>query len=106
MKPEFNHPVIYDDEIIALLPSAEEAARFHAALHAHEDELEIAPPPMVGLSGIPEELFERGQSEMFTLTKVVECPPSIEEFEKLTKDWIVDGKDVVGGKVMLSLRRR
>lgn len=108
MKSEFNHTVFYNGEPLVKCRTAEEAAQFHSAIHAHDLEIEIAPPPppMIADSGIPADLFERGQSEMFNVTKVMECPATLEEFERLTKDWTVVGKDKVGGKVMLTLKRR
>ena len=102
MKSEFKHPVTYGGEVIAVCPSPEEAARFHEAIH-DSDEIEIFPPPppmkLVGESGIPEHLFERGQSE-----EVVELKTP-EQLALLKETHSIVGKDIIGGKVMLTVRR-
>lgn len=65
---KFNHPVVYGGEVVAYVQSEAEARKYVAAM-MHPDglkELEVVPPPppspFVGESGIPIELFERGDS--------------------------------------------
>jgi len=108
MKSEFKHPVTYGGEVIAVCPSPEEAARFHEAIH-DSDEIEIFPPPppmkLIGESGIPEHLFERGQSEMIgSIIEVVELKTP-EQLALLKETHSIVGKDIIGGKVMLTVRR-
>ncbi len=116
MKETFKHPVLYDGEVIAICPSEEEASRFHQAIHGSAFELEIVPPPppsappppMVGDSGIPAHLFESGQSEMLggeDILHGVEVK-SPEHLAKLTESYKIVGKDQIGGKVLLTLKRR
>jgi len=106
----FKHPVVFDGEVIAICPSAEEAARFHQALSPMGEEIEIVPPPppssFIGESGIPQELFESGgniPTPHFFVRRVELKSP--DQLALLLREWRVVGKEEIGGKVFLNLEK-